>query len=623
MRNGFRGSARVGRKPSGKQLKELLTSPIPGADSFHIRSYLEGLNTPRSLAVWLIYESGDHRDLKTLTHDFDAPHGADRFRRDYLATKLLQKSKDLRTGIDKSSVAVVKALEAERHNKLTTERLMSGNYPGAYGAILFRAKQLIASVLGPLTSDVSNSIFRSASAELKDPGWSTGRNTAVDHLSSIAPLKYQASLDCTARCRPLAMVLVNSSPHWAQAALGADGPCSVIAAGFNIVGHNVATTVPKNAWIDRFIAYEPALNGRLQRAVGVYIRSRLLTKCGINLRDQTINQSLARFAARTGFFATLDLSAASDTLTCALMQEVLSYEWYDLLDRMRVPSTLYPDGLIRRNWKFSSMGNGFTFELETLVFWAICTATCPSSWAYCYGDDIIVPTPDVEAIIEAFEFCGFKINRDKSFWTGRFRESCGVDVIGLIDCTAPRADEEVSTPLAIVRFHNAIFRSLLGHTWADLYWSRLLRKYRTVLHRHLSAELLRKGLDDRGGVIPLGPHGSGDGSFHVNLDECTPSRNRDGWDGWSFKHIVARYPKRAAVDSISDWLDDGEVLIPPTFTLRDRVTGSTISSAALLCCYLGPRPTVEGDPLGDCSEPIEMRVRHDGFQHNWPSVIYT
>ena len=44
-----------------------------------------------------------------------------------------------------------------------------------------------------------------------------------------------------------------------------------------------------------------------------------------------------------------------------------------------------------------------------------------------YGDDIIVPVEYVQAVITALEAFGLKVNRDKSFWNGKFRESCGGD----------------------------------------------------------------------------------------------------------------------------------------------------------------------------------------------------
>ena len=80
------------------------------------------------------------------------------------------------------------------------------------------------------------------------------------------------------------------------------------------------------------------------------------------------------------------------------------------------------------------MGNGFTFELESLIFWAI-TVACVElenlssgrrdTRVSVYGDDIIAPTYSVDLLLESLKYCGFRINEAKSFWDGPFRESCG------------------------------------------------------------------------------------------------------------------------------------------------------------------------------------------------------
>jgi hypothetical protein len=81
--------------------------------------------------------------------------------------------------------------------------------------------------------------------------------------------------------------------------------------------------------------------------------------------------------------------------------------------------------------KFSSMGNGFTFELETAVFTAICMSVMPDPLPgfnlWVYGDDIIVPSDLSGDVIAALRFCGFTPNQRKTFTEGMFRESCGGD----------------------------------------------------------------------------------------------------------------------------------------------------------------------------------------------------
>jgi hypothetical protein len=74
--------------------------------------------------------------------------------------------------------------------------------------------------------------------------------------------------------------------------------------------------------------------------------------------------------------------------------------------------------------KFSSMGNGMTFTIETLIF-AAAVAAVGSKTVCVYGDDIVTDTNTVPDLLRLLRFLGFCVNQDKSFHTGPFRESCG------------------------------------------------------------------------------------------------------------------------------------------------------------------------------------------------------
>jgi len=77
------------------------------------------------------------------------------------------------------------------------------------------------------------------------------------------------------------------------------------------------------------------------------------------------------------------------------------------------------------------MGSGITFPLETLIFWGIGKAcaslTGHDSLVSVYGDDIICRRGNAALFIEVLRYCGFKVNTEKSFLFGPFRESCGED----------------------------------------------------------------------------------------------------------------------------------------------------------------------------------------------------
>jgi hypothetical protein len=75
------------------------------------------------------------------------------------------------------------------------------------------------------------------------------------------------------------------------------------------------------------------------------------------------------------------------------------------------------------------MGNGFTFELESLLFFTLAKATAyftgtPGTISV-YGDDIIVPSGMYHDLVYVLSVVGFSVNTEKSFSQGTFRESCG------------------------------------------------------------------------------------------------------------------------------------------------------------------------------------------------------
>ena len=140
------------------------------------------------------------------------------------------------------------------------------------------------------------------------------------------------------------------------------------------VNGNVMFTVPKNSEIDRCACKEPDLNMFLQKGFGNQIRYLLKKKAGVDLNNQLINRELARVGSVDGSLMTVDLSSASDSVTSALVGRLLPPDWFWYLDLVRSPVTMI-DGEVHLNEMFSSMGNGFTFELESLLFYAITRAT--------------------------------------------------------------------------------------------------------------------------------------------------------------------------------------------------------------------------------------------------------
>ena len=200
-----------------------------------------------------------------------------------------------------------------------------------------------------------------------------------------------------------------------------------------ITDYNKAAFVPKNAKTERSIAIEPYFNVYFQLGVGAMIRKRLYKRCGINLDSQVRNQMLARKGSITGSLATIDFSMASDTISQETVRLLLPPEWFTHLERLRSKNYLY-NGKISRWHKFSSMGNGFTFELETLIFYALAVASCEdlgvsTEDVTVFGDDVIIPVESCSVFQDVCSYLGFRINDEKSFTSGYFRESCGEDYL--------------------------------------------------------------------------------------------------------------------------------------------------------------------------------------------------
>lgn len=199
------------------------------------------------------------------------------------------------------------------------------------------------------------------------------------------------------------------------------------------VDGSVLFTVPKSSDIDRVACKEPDINMYLQKSVGDFLRRRLLAR-GVNLNDQTINQRRAQTGSLTDKgLATVDLSSASDSMTISLVNRLLPAEWFLFLNAIR-SQRICVDGEWHECEMFSSMGNGFTFELESMIFYALCVSAIRLSFrnkglsypdVSVYGDDIIIPSKDFGFVKSILNYCGFTVNSSKSFVKGPIRESCG------------------------------------------------------------------------------------------------------------------------------------------------------------------------------------------------------
>jgi len=236
--------------------------------------------------------------------------------------------------------------------------------------------------------------------------------------------------------------------------------------GLDWVRGNRFLTVPKNALTDRAIAVEPAINVFYQLALGTSLRNRLKANTGWDLSNAAdIHRRIARESSSSGEYATIDLSNASDSVCKEIVSLLMPPAWYEELNALRSPFT-YVDGKWVRLEKFSSMGNGFTFELETLIFAALLSTFLEKSGAsgvlgydlFVFGDDIIIPDNLAQGAIAMLRFFGFSTNESKSFFGGAgFRESCGEDAIFGVSVRPIFLKDPVNEPEALFPWINRVY----------------------------------------------------------------------------------------------------------------------------------------------------------------------
>lgn len=211
----------------------------------------------------------------------------------------------------------------------------------------------------------------------------------------------------------------------------------------DIVEGSKLSFVPKNNAVARSICTEPSLNMFAQLGYGKLIEDRLKRRYSIDLSDQPdINAALARRGSVDQSYFTIDLSMASDSISLNMLERFVPPHVVSMLEALRSPVTTTPNGEEIVLHMVSSMGNGFTFPLQTALFCCAVDAafrtdntpmrrvdrakgTLPNFGVF--GDDIIGPNGLYDKVARLLELLGFTVNTEKSFSDGFFRESCGSD----------------------------------------------------------------------------------------------------------------------------------------------------------------------------------------------------
>lgn len=270
----------------------------------------------------------------------------------------------------------------------------------AVHAFIMRWRKEVKRVLGRVSYNLTPRF--SGGSTLSDKGMQT---TIPDKMTSV-PTCYPHSLElaCEAYARTPQL---ERSQH-------------------KIVRANKFFTVPKDSFKDRGCCVEASSNVGLQLAVGALLKRRFREAYKVDMASLPLRHQRLALLGSAGRrkVATIDLSNASDTISKGLIDLILPVPWLQLLNSLRATHTKI-DGKVVYLEKYSSMGNGFTFELETILFRTLCDTVIGRRLSSSFGDDMIVPEDWSEAVMAALKFFGFTPNKKKTFCDGPFRESCG------------------------------------------------------------------------------------------------------------------------------------------------------------------------------------------------------
>jgi hypothetical protein len=291
---------------------------------------------------------------------------------------------------------------SERQCKETNDRLNSHDKGKHFVSEVERAQSYIKDVLGPITP-----FLNSLEERIRV---TAGASSTRTRRESLPYLKVRRRIPFSTGCAKYGRQLLK-------------------AFGFkqshvSICDNNRVTAVPKNWKINRMIACEPEGNLSFQLAFDQFAKERL-KRHGIDLSNQSLNQELARLGSIDAHLCTIDFKNASDTVAENLVWLLFPWEWACLLSDFRCPVyKMGKDGRSRIYEKFSSMGNGSTFCIETLIFASIAYAIHSKEYSV-YGDDVIIESRLFEEYEALASYLGFTINADKTHYLGYYRESCG------------------------------------------------------------------------------------------------------------------------------------------------------------------------------------------------------
>jgi len=458
--------------------------------------FWEHLATPHALSQAIRLRYGMTREVLTSSVTPEMFVDPLEYSRSNAAFTFLKKNPYFEGATEEERVQVAKAnwYSGEQRCRSTNERLAkyvpTFGYPperDVPGVFLQGVCRNFRSMIGERPSDESiqlqarhgpgttfASLVRDPTAADKFSEKPTITRNAIWHLANLVGTKWGQE------------IALRYTPPWSElgttpANRGGYADC------VNVIRGDRFTTAAKDALKHRGIVIGPSINTYFQLGVGRCMRNRLRRNTGWDLDScADIHREVAQQASLSGDYATIDLRNASDSL-CKNLVKILAHDpdppitpvkgerteyrrlsrdgWLSLLEDLRCTHTYIDDRWIYLE-KFSGMGNGYTFELETVAFAAIASECLKLNGhagvlgldLFVFGDDIIVPTDAAGLVIAALEFCGFEVNKEKSFVAGPFRESCGGDYFLGHPVRGPYFKRDLDAPDDVFQCHNLVRR---------------------------------------------------------------------------------------------------------------------------------------------------------------------
>jgi hypothetical protein len=498
--------------------KEFVKFRLPRSESIRaIEEYYISLDSAVALSCLILFRHKEHLQLAQKEIQPLHYNCSEAFADDFAAISFLRKAPFLKTGLDLKKVAMETFHASEEACKITNRRFRNlsqdPDYKGPCAMLHEATRRKITSILGSFNFDTS----------LNLGSWGPGVTTLIRGKDVSASRKFREESGITSSAyRLLVEPCKLAFPGWFT---------EDFVSRLTLQRGNKVITVPKNSKTDRTIGIEPGINSYFQLGLGRSIRYKL-RKAGFDLNSDLMNRQGALTGSLDGSLATVDFSSASDTISREVVRTLLPDDWFFALDSLRSPCYNL-DGELIPYAKFSAMGNGFTFELESLIFVSAALAVCEflhldTRSVSVFGDDIIIPSEGIALYHDFCKFLGFTVNMKKSFSSTYFRESCGSYFFHGKDVKPIFLKEVISNAKSIYRLANSV--RLMSHRRSsyDGCDARFWPVWR-YLERRLPPALRA-----------YGPLGSGDASLSVNFDEATPKLARFGWEGFIHPGFIER-----------------------------------------------------------------------------------